>query len=156
MAYAQIPAFIVTLGGLIAYSGIAFLLAKGETVAPMDKTFEALGGSVPQCSLGPFWSWVVGGHRLCRHYLWHCQRPPAAPALQLSAASRCGPNVFLAASASVAVLRCNLGGEFLSLATEVIENYAAANNITIPPGVENRMAAPSAWPATRSSAARRA
>jgi len=38
-AYAGIPAFIVTLGGLIAYSGVAWALIRGETVAPMDKTF---------------------------------------------------------------------------------------------------------------------
>ena len=37
----------MTLGGLIAYSGVAFLLAKGETVAPMDKTFKVLGGTIP-------------------------------------------------------------------------------------------------------------
>ena len=41
-AYAKIPAFIVTLGGLLAYSGLAFYLAKGETVAPMDKNFKLI------------------------------------------------------------------------------------------------------------------
>ena len=45
-AYAKIPAFIVTLGGLLAYSGLAFYLAKGETVAPMDKTYEIFGGEI--------------------------------------------------------------------------------------------------------------
>ncbi len=51
-AYAKIPAFIVTLGGLIAYSGLAFLIARGETVAPMDKTFEIFGGGIPSAGLG--------------------------------------------------------------------------------------------------------
>ncbi len=58
-AYAKIPSFIVTLGGLIAYSGLAFLLARGETVAPMDKTYEIFGGGIPISWLGPFWSWVI-------------------------------------------------------------------------------------------------
>ncbi len=58
-AYAHIPAFIVTLGGLIAYGGLAWSIIKGETVAPMDPTFELIGGNVPQYSLGTFWSWVV-------------------------------------------------------------------------------------------------
>ncbi len=59
-AYLQIPAFIVTLGGLIAYSGVAFLLASGVTIAPMDQTFDIIGGGVPQSWLGPLWSWVLG------------------------------------------------------------------------------------------------
>src|SRR5690348_15151106 len=37
IAFGQIPSFIVTLGGLIAFSGTAFLIASGVTVAPMDK-----------------------------------------------------------------------------------------------------------------------
>lgn len=58
-AYAKIPAFIVTLGGLIAYGGTAWWVIKGETVAPMDSTFELIGGNVPQYSLGTLWSWIV-------------------------------------------------------------------------------------------------
>ncbi len=58
-AHAKIPAFIVTLGGLLAYSGLAFYLAKGETVAPMDKTYEIFGGGIPISWLGPFWSWTI-------------------------------------------------------------------------------------------------
>lgn len=60
IAYGQIPAFIVTLGGLIAFSGIAFLIASGVTVAPMDRTFALIGGSGPYASIGPLWSWVLG------------------------------------------------------------------------------------------------
>ena len=59
-AYLQIPSFIVTLGGLIAYSGIAFLLASGVTIAPLDQTYDIIGGGVPQSWLGPMWSWVLG------------------------------------------------------------------------------------------------
>lgn len=59
IAYAQIPAFIVTLGGLIAFSGVAFLVSEGVTIAPMDKTFKIIGGSVQQGWLGPFWSWTL-------------------------------------------------------------------------------------------------
>jgi D-xylose transport system permease protein len=58
-AYAGIPAFIVTLGGLIAYSGVAWALIRGETVAPMDKTFKLLGGNGPLASIGPTWSWIL-------------------------------------------------------------------------------------------------
>ena len=59
IAYGQIPSFIVTLGGLIAFSGGAFLIASGVTVAPMDKTFKLIGGNGPLASIGPMWSWVL-------------------------------------------------------------------------------------------------
>ena len=89
-AYAQIPSFIVTLGGLIAYRGIAFLIASGVTVAPMDKTFKLIGGNGPLGSIGPFWSWVLGPRRLRRHRARHPARPPAADALQVPAAPGLG------------------------------------------------------------------
>jgi D-xylose transport system permease protein len=60
IAYGQIPSFIVTLGGLIAFSGIAFLIASGVTVAPLDRTFALIGGSGPNASIGPMWSWALG------------------------------------------------------------------------------------------------
>ncbi len=59
IAYGQIPSFIVTLGGLIAFSGAAFLIASGVTVAPMDKTFKLIGGNGPLASIGPLWSWAL-------------------------------------------------------------------------------------------------
>src|SRR4051812_47868624 len=59
IAYLQIPSFIVTLGGLIAYGGMAFWVARGETVAPMDKTFALFGGNGPLAWIGPTWSWIL-------------------------------------------------------------------------------------------------
>ncbi|MGI9424406.1 MAG: ABC transporter permease subunit, partial [Hyphomicrobiaceae bacterium] len=38
IAYLQIPAFIVTLGGLLVWRGAAFLTARGETISPVDST----------------------------------------------------------------------------------------------------------------------
>ncbi|MBM2575922.1 sugar ABC transporter permease [Jannaschia sp. Os4] len=59
IAYGQIPAFIVTLGGLLVWRGAAFLVARGETISPVDETFSILGGG-PYGAIGSFWSWVVG------------------------------------------------------------------------------------------------
>ena len=59
IAYRGIPAFIVTLGGLLAWRGMAFLLARGETISPVDATFALLGGG-PFGAIGAFWSWVIG------------------------------------------------------------------------------------------------
>lgn len=60
VAYVGIPSFIVTLGGLLIWRGAAFQLARGRTVAPLDSTFQLLGGG-PRGSLGETMSWVVAG-----------------------------------------------------------------------------------------------
>ena len=137
VAYAKIPAFIVTLGGLIAYSGIAFLLAKGETVAPMDQTFEVFGGGIKESWLGPFWSWVIGivaclaitfavvNGRRSRIKFNFPLRPVWA-------------EVFLVAVGSIAVLGTTLVMNSYPWPPGVMEDYATANKLPIPPGVENR------------------
>ncbi len=60
VAYINIPSFIVTLGGLLVWRGAAFQLARGRTIAPLDSTFQLLGGG-PRGSLGETLSWIVGG-----------------------------------------------------------------------------------------------
>jgi D-xylose transport system permease protein len=59
IAYLQIPAFIVTLGGLLVWRGVAFFMARGETIAPVDSTFALLGGG-PYGAIGAGGSWIVG------------------------------------------------------------------------------------------------
>lgn len=59
IAYLGIPAFIVTLGGLLVWRGAAFLLARGETISPVDATFKHLGGG-PYGAVGATGSWIVG------------------------------------------------------------------------------------------------
>jgi D-xylose transport system permease protein len=59
VAYGRVPAFIVTLGGLLVWRGLLFLYAQGQTVAPLDGTFQLLGGG-PNGSLGEIGSWIVG------------------------------------------------------------------------------------------------
>lgn len=58
IAFAGIPAFIVTLGGLLVWRGAAWWVTSGRTVAPMDPTFRLMGGG-PAGSIGATWSWVV-------------------------------------------------------------------------------------------------
>ncbi len=58
IAYFKVPAFIVTLGGYLVWRGGAWWVTKGRTVAPMDASFQLLGGG-PAGSIG-FWpTWTV-------------------------------------------------------------------------------------------------
>jgi D-xylose transport system permease protein len=58
IAYLAIPSFIVTLGGLMIWRGMAFLASNGRTISPVDPTFALLGGG-PYGSLGSTGSWIV-------------------------------------------------------------------------------------------------
>ena len=60
VAYVGVPSFIVTLGGLLAWRGVAWWTTRGQTIAPMDSTFQLLGGG-SRGNIGGFWSWIVGG-----------------------------------------------------------------------------------------------
>ena len=59
IAYLGVPAFIVTLGGLLVWRGSAWWVTSGRTVAPMDPTFRLMGGG-PDGAIGSTWSWIVG------------------------------------------------------------------------------------------------
>jgi D-xylose transport system permease protein len=59
IAYLGVPAFIVTLGGLLVWRGAAWWVTSGRTVAPMDETFRLMGGG-PSGAIGATWSWIVG------------------------------------------------------------------------------------------------
>jgi len=59
IAYIGVPSFIVTLGGLLAWRGIVWVIAGGATISPDDSTFVLLGGG-PEGSIGGTLSWVVG------------------------------------------------------------------------------------------------
>jgi len=58
IAYLEIPSFIVTLGGMLVWRGVAWLLARGETISPLDATFSLIGGG-PFGSIGATASWIV-------------------------------------------------------------------------------------------------
>jgi D-xylose transport system permease protein len=59
IAFLAIPSFIVTLGGLMVWRGMAFIANGGKTISPVDSTFALLGGG-PYGSVGATWSWVIG------------------------------------------------------------------------------------------------
>ena len=59
IAYLGVPSFIVTLGGLLIWAGLAFEEASGQTISPLDSAFQLLGGG-PTGSVGEIASWAVG------------------------------------------------------------------------------------------------
>jgi D-xylose transport system permease protein len=58
IAYLQVPSFIVTLGGYLVWRGAAWWVASGRTIAPMDTSFQIMGGGALG-SIGALWSWVL-------------------------------------------------------------------------------------------------
>ncbi len=59
VSYGGVPSFIVTLGGLLVWRGVIFRYAQGQTLAPLNDTFQLFGGG-PKGSLGDVVSWVIG------------------------------------------------------------------------------------------------
>jgi D-xylose transport system permease protein len=137
IAYGQIPSFIVTLGGLIAFSGTAFLIASGVTVAPMDKTFKLFGGNGPAASIGPVWSWALGGF-VCVMIiimLWMSRRNRIRFKFKPKPV---WAEILTAIILSAAVLGATAIVNAYPYPPKVAERFAIDNGIPIPPGVANR------------------
>ena len=58
IAFLGVPAFIVTLGGLLIWRGAAWWVASGQTLAPLDSTFAMMGGG-GSGTIGATASWAV-------------------------------------------------------------------------------------------------
>ncbi|WP_246050108.1 sugar ABC transporter permease [Aquibacillus sediminis] len=52
VAYRAVPAFIVTLGGMLIFRGILIGISKGQTVAPLDPSFSSIANSYLPYALG--------------------------------------------------------------------------------------------------------
>lgn len=75
IGYLGIPAFIVTLGGLLVWRNAAWFITDGQTIGPLDARFTMIGGIGG--TLGVTWSWIFAGLAVA-----------AALALQLSSRRR--------------------------------------------------------------------
>lgn len=130
IAYRGIPAFIVTLGGLLIWRGSAFLAAGGKTISPVDPTFALLGGG-PYGAIGATGSWIVGilacagvmwllysGRKNRRHHDFKL-RPMWA-------------ETFLGALGCGVILGAVLLVNAYPWPRGIIKQYAAKNNIEVP------------------------
>ena len=61
VAFGGVPSFIVTLGGLLVWRGLIFRYAQGQTIAPVDTTFQMLGGGVVGTRVGALGEWPSWG-----------------------------------------------------------------------------------------------
>jgi D-xylose transport system permease protein len=130
VAYRGIPAFIVTLGGLLIWRGAAFLVARGRTISPVDESFALLGGG-PYGSIGAIGSWIVGllGCAAVLWMLWSGRKNRAHHGF---------PQRPMWAEYFLGILGCGLciGATLLVNAYPwpkgIVEQYATANGITVP------------------------
>jgi D-xylose transport system permease protein len=130
IAYLGIPAFIVTLGGLLVWRGAAWWVTSGQTVAPLDSAFRLLGGGA-EGAIGATWSWVVGvaacvaavallAHRRTQRKRFHFpQRPIAA-------------EVFLGGGACALILAAVAIANAYPWPIGLVRRYAQANHIALP------------------------
>lgn len=58
IAFMQVPAFIVTLGGLLIWRGAAWWVASGKTISLTDNNFKLMGGGADG-AVGATWSWII-------------------------------------------------------------------------------------------------
>ncbi len=67
IGYLGIPAFIVTLGGLLVWRNVAWFITSGQTIGPLDETFTKIGGIGG--TMGETASWIFGLLAVCA-VLW--------------------------------------------------------------------------------------
>ena len=132
VAYLEVPSFIVTLGGLLVWRGAAWWVTSGQTVAPLDPTFQLMGGG-PAGSIGAGWSWAVAvagcigvgalmlnGRRQRKRFAFP-RRPVWA-------------ELFLGVVACAAILGAVWVANSYPWPVGIVNRYAAAQGIEVPEG----------------------
>lgn len=85
-AYQRIPAFIVTLGGFLAYRGLMLAFTKGETILLPNNWFKSIGNAYLSPTLG--WGLMlaglgISGYRFYRQYTARLQYSPENASLRM-------------------------------------------------------------------------
>lgn len=132
IAYLSVPAFIVTLGGLLVWRGAAWWVTSGQTVSPMDDTFRLMGGG-PHGSIGAFWSWVVGGVACAGIILMMLMGRRNRQRFNFPLRPLWA-EFTLAVTGCVAVLGAVMVANSYAWPSGIVRRYAAENNIEVPEG----------------------
>jgi len=132
VAYVGVPSFIVTLGGLLVWRGIAWWMASGRTIAPMDATFQLFGGGA-RGTIGGTWTWIIGmvGSAAIVLMMWNKRRQRRKFGFEprpMWAEILIGTVGVIAIMGATAVINAYPMPELLA------RRYAEENNIQWPPG----------------------
>jgi D-xylose transport system permease protein len=73
VAYANIPAFIVTLGGLLAWRGAILGISKGKTIPIQSQLYRSIG----QCFVARYAGWALAVGAVIAVALWVVRRHQA-------------------------------------------------------------------------------
>ena len=122
IAYGGVPSFVITLGGLLFFRNAAFYINSGVTIAPLNKTFQLLGGGLDG-TIGAFWSWVVCAVAIV-----------AVIAVVLRGARRRTGHGMAARSPAMQILLIAIWSVFIVVFTAVMNSYAQPRS-HIPMGV---------------------
>ena len=131
VAYGGIPAFIVTLGGLLVWRGCAFLVARGETISPVDSNFALLGGG-PYGSVGATGSWIVGAI-ICAAVIWGIVNGRRQRVKFKFAKRPRWADILLAIAGCAAAIGAVLLVNSYPWPTGIVRQYIAANNLNVEP-----------------------
>src|SRR5690606_10245294 len=132
IAYLGVPAFIVTLGGLLVWRGAAWRVTSGQTVAPMDATFRLMGGG-PGGSVGATWSWIIGLAACAAVVLMIVNARSQRKRFKFPLRPIWAEG-FLAGVACALILGAVWVANSYPWPVGIVRRYAEANNITIPEG----------------------
>jgi D-xylose transport system permease protein len=131
VAYLGVPAFIVTLGGLLVWRGCAWWVTSGRTVAPMDDAFRRMGGGI-EGAIGAGWTWGVAALAFAA-IVWralHARRRRRQVGFPLRPA---WAEATVAGLACLAVLAVALVVNSYDLPSRVAERIAAERGLAVPP-----------------------
>jgi D-xylose transport system permease protein len=131
IAYLGVPAFIVTLGGLLVWRGCAWWITSGRTVAPMDDAFRRMGGGV-EGAIGSGWTWAVGALAVAA-IVWRALHARRRRQQVGFAVRPVWAEVVVAGLACAAVLAVVLVANSYDLPPRVAERIAAARGLVVPP-----------------------
>ena len=133
VAYVGIPSFIVTLGGLLVWRGLTFQLAPGQTIAPLDATFQLLGGG-PKGSARRHGQ--LGPRDRSRASASSTASSPAGGGDTISGSrcGRCGRTCTIGVLGCAAVIAAVWVANSYSWPEELAKQYAADHGIAAPPG----------------------
>lgn len=131
IAYLGVPAFIVTLGGLLVWRGAAWAAAQGKTIPLVDDNFKLLGGGADG-SIGAEWSWIVAA--IACLFI-------AAAAVQARRQRQrfhfplkpVWAELVIVAAGCLAVIAATLVVNAYTLPPALARRYAEAAGITVPP-----------------------